>query len=326
MQASGRTAIFGPEPWSGPGAEVGNFAELKNTRLGARVKQHHVSYLGDAELGERTNVGAGTITANWDGRTKNRTTIGAGAFLGVDTMLVAPVEVGDGAMTGAGAVVTHDVPPGKLAVGVPARIREPRRPKGDPADGGERAMNLPITEILVLVGLTLLEGFFVAAEIALVSIRRSRVDQLVEEGNGAARRVRRLLDEPGRFLAVSQLGPDLHRVLRLGLRRGEPRRPACSTSSRRPASARPTRRSSALVIVTVILALFTIVFAELVPKTLALAHPERFALALSRPIDFLARRPRSDRPDPDGHDPDDRPACSARRSRRRPRSPPRSSA
>ena len=120
----------------GAGAEVGNFAELKNTRLGARVKQHHVSYLGDAELGARTNVGAGTITANWDGRTKNRTTIGAGAFLGVDTMLVAPVEVGDGAMTGAGAVVTHDVPAGKLAVGVPARIREPRRPKADPAEGG----------------------------------------------------------------------------------------------------------------------------------------------------------------------------------------------
>ena len=110
----------------GPGAEVGNFAELKNTRLGARVKQHHVSYLGDAELGDRTNVGAGTITANWDGRTKNRTTIGKDAFLGVDTMLVAPVEIGDGAKTGAGAVVTKSVPAGKLAVGVPARIREPR--------------------------------------------------------------------------------------------------------------------------------------------------------------------------------------------------------
>jgi bifunctional UDP-N-acetylglucosamine pyrophosphorylase/glucosamine-1-phosphate N-acetyltransferase len=110
----------------GPGVEIGNFAELKNTRLGAGVKQHHVSYLGDAELGERTNVGAGTITANWDGRTKHRTTIGKAAFLGVDTMLVAPVQVGDGAKTGAGAVVTRDVPAGKLAVGVPARIREPR--------------------------------------------------------------------------------------------------------------------------------------------------------------------------------------------------------
>ena len=110
----------------GEGAEVGNFAEIKNSRLGRRVKQHHLSYLGDAELGDGTNVGAGTITANWDGRVKNRTTIGKNAFLGVDTMLVAPVEVGDGAKTGAGAVVTRNVPAGKLAVGVPARIREPR--------------------------------------------------------------------------------------------------------------------------------------------------------------------------------------------------------
>jgi len=86
-----------------------------------------VSYLGDAELGDRTNVGAGTITANWDGTTKHRTTVGERVFLGVDTMIVAPRTIGDDARTGAGAVVTRDVPPGKLAVGVPARIREPRR-------------------------------------------------------------------------------------------------------------------------------------------------------------------------------------------------------
>lgn len=123
----------------GAGAEIGNFAEVKNARLGKRVKQHHVSYLGDADLGDGTNVGAGTITANWDGRVKNRTTVGANAFLGVDTMLVAPVEVGEGARTGAGAVVTKNVPPGKLAVGVPARIREPRERPPAPPDGNEPA-------------------------------------------------------------------------------------------------------------------------------------------------------------------------------------------
>ncbi|HET9681686.1 MAG TPA: bifunctional UDP-N-acetylglucosamine diphosphorylase/glucosamine-1-phosphate N-acetyltransferase GlmU [Candidatus Limnocylindrales bacterium] len=114
------------------GAEIGNYAEVKNSRIGAGVKSHHVSYLGDAELGAGTNVGAGTITANWDGRRKNRTVVGPGAFLGVDTMLVAPVTVGEGAKTGAGAVVTKDVPPGKLAVGVPARMREPRQRPDDP--------------------------------------------------------------------------------------------------------------------------------------------------------------------------------------------------
>jgi bifunctional UDP-N-acetylglucosamine pyrophosphorylase/glucosamine-1-phosphate N-acetyltransferase len=110
----------------GHGAEVGNYAELKNAHLGPGSKQHHMSYLGDAEIGERVNIGAGTVTANYDGVRKTRTTIGDGAFIGVDTMIVAPREIGEGARTGAGAVVTKDVPPGKLAVGVPARIREPR--------------------------------------------------------------------------------------------------------------------------------------------------------------------------------------------------------
>lgn len=120
----------------GPDAQVGNFAELKNTRLGRGVRQHHMSYLGDAELGDETNVGAGTITANFDGRRKHRTTIGERVFLGVDTMLRAPLTIGDGAKTGAGAVVTKDVPPGKLAVGVPARIREPRPPESADGDAG----------------------------------------------------------------------------------------------------------------------------------------------------------------------------------------------
>ena len=123
----------------GAGAEVGNFAELKNTRLGARSKQHHMSYLGDAQVGEGVNVGAGSITANYDGSRKHPTTIGDGAFIGVDTMIVAPREIGAGARTGAGAVVTRDVPPGKLAVGVPARIREPRPKRAEGAEGAEGA-------------------------------------------------------------------------------------------------------------------------------------------------------------------------------------------
>ena len=126
---------IGPYSHLRPGAhvgtrsEIGNYAEIKNSRLGEHVRQHHNSYLGDADVGAETNVGAGTITANYDGVRKHRTTIGEGVFLGVDTMLRAPVTLGDGSKTGAGAVVTRDVPAGMLAVGVPARIREIRKPE-----------------------------------------------------------------------------------------------------------------------------------------------------------------------------------------------------
>jgi bifunctional UDP-N-acetylglucosamine pyrophosphorylase/glucosamine-1-phosphate N-acetyltransferase len=116
----------------GDGAEIGNHAEQKNTRFGARSKQHHFSYLGDAEIGEDVNIGAGTITANSDGREKHKTVIGDGAFIGSDTILRAPITVGEGSYTGAGSVVTRDVPPGKLAVGLPARIRERRARPDDP--------------------------------------------------------------------------------------------------------------------------------------------------------------------------------------------------
>jgi bifunctional UDP-N-acetylglucosamine pyrophosphorylase/glucosamine-1-phosphate N-acetyltransferase len=103
------------------GAKAGTFVEIKNSEIAARAKVPHLSYIGDADIGEETNIGAGTITANYDGTNKNRTRIGAGAFVSVDTMFVAPVSLGDGAYTGAGSVITDDVPPGALGV---ARARQ----------------------------------------------------------------------------------------------------------------------------------------------------------------------------------------------------------
>jgi bifunctional UDP-N-acetylglucosamine pyrophosphorylase/glucosamine-1-phosphate N-acetyltransferase len=98
------------------GARVGNFVEVKNSRLGRKAKAGHLTYLGDAEIGEGANIGAGVVTCNYDGEAKHRTEIGAGAFIGSDTMLVAPVLVGARATTGAGSVITRDVPEGALAV------------------------------------------------------------------------------------------------------------------------------------------------------------------------------------------------------------------
>jgi len=105
----------------GPDARIGNFVEVKNSRIGRGTKASHLTYLGDATIGEETNIGAGTITCNYDGVRKNETHIGDNVKIGSDTMLVAPVTVGDGAVTGAGSVVTKDVEPGKLVVGAPAR-------------------------------------------------------------------------------------------------------------------------------------------------------------------------------------------------------------
>lgn len=105
------------------GVHMGNFGEVKNSYLGPGVKMGHFSYIGDAQIGSEANIGAGTITCNYDGSQKHPTEIGAGAFIGSDTMLVAPVRIGMGARTGAGSVVTRDVPDGETAVGVPARLR-----------------------------------------------------------------------------------------------------------------------------------------------------------------------------------------------------------
>ncbi len=112
----------------GVGSAIGNFTEVKNTTLGAGSKAKHLTYLGDGRIGKGVNVGAGTILANYDGKLKSTTTIGDGAFIGSGTILVAPVEVGENAQTGAGSVVTRgrDVPAGGTVIGVPAKPLKPR--------------------------------------------------------------------------------------------------------------------------------------------------------------------------------------------------------
>ncbi|WP_421907198.1 bifunctional UDP-N-acetylglucosamine diphosphorylase/glucosamine-1-phosphate N-acetyltransferase GlmU [Mameliella sp.] len=126
-----RGAIVGPYARLRPGAElaedvhVGNFVEVKNAVLHEGAKANHLTYIGDAEIGEKTNIGAGTITCNYDGVFKHRTVIGKHAFIGSDTMLVAPVIIGDGAMTGSGSTITSDVPAGALAI---ARGKQENKP------------------------------------------------------------------------------------------------------------------------------------------------------------------------------------------------------
>jgi bifunctional UDP-N-acetylglucosamine pyrophosphorylase/glucosamine-1-phosphate N-acetyltransferase len=112
----GPFAYLRPGAHLDPGAKAGTFVEIKNSHVGAGSKVPHLAYVGDADIGPGTNLGAGTITANYDGFRKHRTTIGRDVRLGVDTMLIAPVEVGDAAYTGAGAVIKEDVPEGALAV------------------------------------------------------------------------------------------------------------------------------------------------------------------------------------------------------------------
>jgi bifunctional UDP-N-acetylglucosamine pyrophosphorylase / glucosamine-1-phosphate N-acetyltransferase len=117
----GPYAFLRPGTVLGPEAKVGAYCEVKNTLVGRGSKVPHLSYVGDAEIGEDVNLGAGTITANYDGVNKSKTTIGDGAFTGINTNLIAPVTIGENSYTGAGSVVSKDVPPGKLAVGWPAR-------------------------------------------------------------------------------------------------------------------------------------------------------------------------------------------------------------
>ncbi|MDQ6659865.1 MAG: bifunctional UDP-N-acetylglucosamine diphosphorylase/glucosamine-1-phosphate N-acetyltransferase GlmU [Chloroflexota bacterium] len=130
----------GPFSHCRPGAylarnvHMGNFAEVKNSSVGANTQMHHFSFLGDATVGENVNIGAGAITCNYNGREKNRTVIGAEAFIGSDTMLIAPVTIGERARTGAGSVVNKDVAPGTSVVGMPARRMRSSQPVDNPVN------------------------------------------------------------------------------------------------------------------------------------------------------------------------------------------------
>jgi bifunctional UDP-N-acetylglucosamine pyrophosphorylase/glucosamine-1-phosphate N-acetyltransferase len=117
----GPFAYLRPNAHLHPNAKAGTFVEIKNAEIGAGAKVPHLSYIGDADVGEGSNIAAGNITANYDGRHKHRTTIGARVHTSVDTAFVAPVTVGDDAYTGAGSVITEDVPPGALGI---ARARQ----------------------------------------------------------------------------------------------------------------------------------------------------------------------------------------------------------
>jgi bifunctional UDP-N-acetylglucosamine pyrophosphorylase/glucosamine-1-phosphate N-acetyltransferase len=128
VRTHAQLAVVGPEVSVGPfaylrpgtrlarGAKVGTFVETKNAQLGEGAKVPHLSYVGDATIGEHTNIGAATVFVNYDGVAKHHTTIGSHARTGADNMFVAPVQVGDGAYTAAGSVITEDVPPGAMAV------------------------------------------------------------------------------------------------------------------------------------------------------------------------------------------------------------------
>nr|BAT30641.1 bifunctional N-acetylglucosamine-1-phosphate uridyltransferase/glucosamine-1-phosphate acetyltransferase [Aureimonas sp. AU4] len=123
----GPYARLRPGTTVGANAKVGNFVETKSADIGAGAKVSHLTYLGDAEIGERTNIGAGTITCNYDGYNKYRTVIGADAFVGSNSSLVAPVRIGDGAYVGSGSVVTADVPGGALALGRARQVNKDDR-------------------------------------------------------------------------------------------------------------------------------------------------------------------------------------------------------
>ena len=130
-RSSGRSRGFRPGAKIGEGAHIGNFVEIKAAEVEEGAKINHLAYIGDAHVGAKTNIGAGTITCNYDGVNKHRTEIGAGAFIGSNSALVAPVTIGDGAYVASGSVITEDVPADALAFGRARQVNKPgRAPKG----------------------------------------------------------------------------------------------------------------------------------------------------------------------------------------------------
>lgn len=125
----GPFAYLRPDAHISSRAKIGDFVEIKNSNIGAGTKVPHLTYVGDSDVGAKTNIGCGTITCNYDGVNKHRTVIGDNVFIGSNSSLVAPVSVGSGAKTGAGAVVTHDVPPNCTVIGVPARPMPEKKEK-----------------------------------------------------------------------------------------------------------------------------------------------------------------------------------------------------
>ena len=278
----------------GSGVELGNYAEVKNSVIGAGSKSHHFSYLGDAEVGEQVNIGAGTITANYDGQRKHRTTIGDRAFIGSDTILRAPVSVGADALTGAGSVVTRDVPDGMMALGVPARIRAARA-RGQTAPSAlrrsprSRLMGGSLLEVLVIAVLVRpqrrLRG---CRDRARHGPAQPHPPAQSTRATGAPDRVARMVEHPGRLLATIQLGITFIGFLAAAFAGASIAGTLAEWMRGIPILA-ASADLLALLVVTLVVSLVTIVFGELVPKTLALAHAERYALALARPMELLGR-------------------------------------
>lgn len=153
------------------GSKVGNFVELKKTTLGRGSKASHLTYLGDATIGENTNIGAGTITCNYDGKNKHETHIGDNVKIGSDTMLIAPITVGDGAVTGAGSVVIRDIDPETLVAGVPAAVKR-RKEKNDDTDGVARRQRRSPARLTAEESLERMKSFDERKEKFIAAIRK----------------------------------------------------------------------------------------------------------------------------------------------------------